>query len=157
MTAIDLCPKTTAVLIRKLLQRAFPATTFSVVTERGSMVSSVRVSWTDGPTVGRVSEIVDRFEMGHFDGMTDGYDYKTGADRILVIDGQTYRTGCRYVSTSRKISDKHWSMVAATVAQYFGIQAPNRDESRFVQVGGEDFSTHVYRATRDRTQYTRAA
>lgn len=153
MEAIQLCPKTTAALIRKQLRAMFPATTFSVTTSRGSMVSAVSVRWTDGPTVDRVNAVCAPFEMGSFNGMTDGYDYNTGADRFLIVDGQTYRTGCRYVSTSRTISDTHWQTIAAAVARYFGVDIPSREGARFVQIGNDDFSTHVYRASLDRTRY----
>jgi hypothetical protein len=159
MTAIQLDPKSTAAVIRKQLKAMFPATTFSVVTERGSMVSSVRVKWTDGPTEKRVNAIVSAFEMGSFNGMTDGYDYNTGADRLLIVDGQTYRTGVRYVSTRREMSDKHWAQVAALVARFYGVDAPSRQDAPRVQVpaAGEYFSTLVYRAVQDRPRYTLSA
>lgn len=46
----------------------------SVRTERGSMVSSIRVS-VAAEDVAKANEIGKRFEYGKFDGMTDCYDY----------------------------------------------------------------------------------
>lgn len=115
---VDLYPKETAVMIRKLLKGAFPACKFSVVTERGSMVSSVRVSWTDGPTVKRVESLIGCFEAGRFDGMTDSYDYNR--DHFVEIDGTHYRPCCKYVFTSRTISADLASRCIAQVAKWWG-------------------------------------
>ncbi|MGH9887100.1 MAG: LPD29 domain-containing protein, partial [bacterium] len=123
MSTPSLSPKETAVVIRRVLRTAFPATKFSVRTERGSMVSSVRVSWTDGPTVARVDAVVGCFEAGHFDGMTDSYEYDR--DRHLIVDGTHYRPGCRYVSTSRTISPALANRCIRQVAEYWrGIDEP---------------------------------
>lgn len=62
--------------IRIELAKAFPGVKFSVKTERFSMGNAIRVSWTDGPTSGQVEEITDRYDAGHFDGMTDCYEYR---------------------------------------------------------------------------------
>lgn len=120
MDAIHLNAKSSAALIRSLLKRAFPATKFRVVTERGSMVSSVRIAWTDGPTAGRVEEIVGCFESGSFDGMTDSFTYLRGADKYLIIDGQTYVRGVRYVFTSREITPELANRCIRQVAEYWG-------------------------------------
>jgi hypothetical protein len=113
-----LYPKQTAAMVRKLLRLAFPACRFSVTTGRGAGVSSVRISWTDGPTVQRVNEIVGQFEAGHFDGMQDMY-VRTN-DRVLVINGQQYEAGCRYIFTDRKISAELAAKCIAQVVAYWG-------------------------------------
>ena len=122
--AIQLNPQSTAKLLRTILRSAFPATKFSVVTERGSMVSAVRVSWTDGPTQQRVESLVAVFASGKFDGMTDGYDWKRGTDRNVIVGGQAYQTGCQYVTTSRTISPALAARAAVQVAMYFGVALP---------------------------------
>lgn len=103
-TVPTLGPKETAAAIRKILKKAFPGTTFSTVTERGSMVSSVRVSYVDGPTRKRVHALVDGFEAGHFDGMTDSYEYDR--TRVLEVNGTVYRPGTRYVFVERRLSPR---------------------------------------------------
>lgn len=126
-----LYPKETAAHIRRLLRANFPATKFSVVTERGSMVSSVRVSWADGPTEQRVRAIVSCFKAGRFDGMTDSYDYDR--DTVITIDGQSYRPGCQYVSTDRHLTAALMNRCIAQLATYWGgvVEIPTA-----VNVGG---------------------
>lgn len=87
-------PAETAKKIRKALKDAFPGVKFSVRTRTYSMGSTVDVEWTDGPSEGRVSDVVRRFKSMSFDGRddsTDNHGYK-GADGVL-----TY--GAHYIST----------------------------------------------------------
>jgi hypothetical protein len=118
--AIQLNPKSTAVLIRGILKKAFPGVKFSVVTERGSMVSSVSVRWIDGPVVKAVEALVEPFEEGRFDGMTDSYDYNTGADRYIIVDGQTYKRGVKYTHCYREISAELANECIVKVAAWWG-------------------------------------
>lgn len=117
-----LYPKQTAVAIRKLLKGAFPSTKFRVVTNRGSMVSSVGISWTDGPTCQIVESLTGCFEAGHFDGMTDSYNYDR--DTVIAVEGVTYRPGCQYVSTGRTISATLANRCIKQLASYWGISEP---------------------------------
>lgn len=96
--------KETAAVIRRILRKAFPAAGVSVTTARGSMVSSVDIRWTDGPTEKRVAAMVAGFEAGRFDGMTDSYDYDR--TRYIEVEGKRYRPGCKYVFTHREISPR---------------------------------------------------
>jgi hypothetical protein len=163
----SLNPKTSAVIIRALLKAAFPATKFSVVTERGSMVSSVRISYTDGPTVKRVEAIVNVFEAGHFDGMTDSYEYDR--DAYIVHEGVTYRPGTRYVFVEREISPSFARRCLATLANYFkpesvpvvfdgtdyrGLPCWKLAEDRALPMVGERWSTMIYRAASDAAAFT---
>lgn len=109
-------PKETAAHIRRILKAAFPATKFSVITERGSMVSSVRIGYTDGPTVKRVEALVNGFEAGSFDGMTDSYNYDR--DCAVMIDGVAYRPGCRYVFVNRELSPRAVLLAMSAVMNY---------------------------------------
>lgn len=52
----------TAALIRAALKRSFPATKFSVRSDRDARGSAVHVSWTDGPAVKLVERVVGVFE-----------------------------------------------------------------------------------------------
>lgn len=74
----------TAKLIRLALKAKFPVTKFSVVTDKYSGGSSIRIRWTDGPTAKLVDAIVKPFAGSGFDGMTD-YKYSVGA--WLMPDG----------------------------------------------------------------------
>jgi hypothetical protein len=146
-----LYPKATAVVIRKVLRAAFPATTFRVVIGRGSMVSSVHIKWTDGPTRARVEALVAGFEAGKFDGMTDSYNYDRSA--FLTIDGVVHRPGTRYVFAERSLSAAGWALVAGHVARMWGVEVPSRDAATSMRVeraGGQYFSDLVHRAASDR-------
>lgn len=58
---------TTAKLIRRALARHFPGSTFSVRKD----ATSIRVTWTDGPSKSEVNGIVGGYEGRGFDGMID--------------------------------------------------------------------------------------
>jgi len=64
--------------IKKELIENFPGIKFSVT----SSGSSVRVHWTDGPTRDQVEEFTSKYQMGHFDGMTEMYEYSNRRDDI---------------------------------------------------------------------------
>lgn len=101
--------------IRAELKRTFPKTKFSVRSESYSMGSSVRVSWTDGPTSKRVEEVLSGFEGRSFDGMTDSTHYHP----ITLPSGETVRA-YSYVTASRKVSDRHLAQVIEAVAAKYG-------------------------------------
>lgn len=103
--------KQSAVAIRKDLRNVFPATIFSVTIGRGSGVDSVRVRWTDGPTVKLVESHLGKYERGHFDGMTDSYDYSNRRDDVP----QT-----RYLFTSRDISPTLANRCIRQIAAFWG-------------------------------------
>ena len=67
---------TAAKNIRIELKRVFPSVKFAVRTSRYSGGESIRVCWTDGPTSDQVEAIINKYEAGSFDGMTDSYDYR---------------------------------------------------------------------------------
>lgn len=74
----------TAKLIRVALKARFPKTKFSVRSDKYAGGSSIRVGWTDGPTVALVDAVVQPFAGSGFDGMTDS-KYNVGA--WLMPDG----------------------------------------------------------------------
>ncbi len=76
-------PTETAKEARKALKAAFPGTKFSVRTSG----NAVTVYWTDGPTSGRVKEVVGHMKAGHFDGQIDSYQYNGSrfGNRYLFI------------------------------------------------------------------------
>lgn len=53
------------------LARAFPGVKFSVKSRRFSMGDAIDVKWTDGPDGKAVDKIIDKYESGTFDAMTD--------------------------------------------------------------------------------------
>jgi hypothetical protein len=80
--------------IRIELKRAFPKVKFSVRSEYYSGGNSVDVDWTDGPTTKQVDAIINKYQEGSFDGMTDCYNYE---DNLFsdVFGGAKYVHGQR--------------------------------------------------------------
>jgi hypothetical protein len=56
----------------------------------------VRISWIDGPSDKKVSEITDKYVMGDFDGMTDSYTYSNIRSDVPQV---------RYVFLNRDIGE----------------------------------------------------
>jgi hypothetical protein len=139
----------TAKLIRAALKAEFPSTKFSVRSKSYSMGASITVHWTDGPTVGRVRSVTDKFEGASFDGMIDLKSYVK-----REFEGEEVHFGADYVFTDRRVSDEHWRTVAGIVAKRFGVEAPaSPSDATFMRVphaGDEFFSTLVHRAMWDR-------
>ena len=78
--------------IRKELKEKFPGVKFSVRSSNFSMGNSVDVSYDtrahgcpegDGKApVDKVWAVVGKYQYGHFDGMTDSYEYSNRQDDI---------------------------------------------------------------------------
>lgn len=105
----------TAKHVRAALKARFPAHKFSVRISRYSMGSSVRVHWTDGPTVGLVESVIDRFQGKGYDG-TDDSSYCI----VSELDGQPVIFGGS-LSCSRSRSAAFLARVYAEVCQRFGF------------------------------------
>lgn len=137
-------PNDVARNIKTELKRAFPSVKFSVRTSRGSMCSSIDVSWTDGPASDQVKAITGKYELGRFDGMTDSYDYERSAWTEAF-------GGVRYVFEHRDYSD---ALIAGCIRRTFnrlgGLdKAPSVEDYRMGRIhglmtsGGCDFSREL--------------
>jgi hypothetical protein len=104
--------------IRIELARAFPAVKFSVKSRRFSGGDAIDVRWIDGPTSKQVDAIIERYEAGSFDGMTDSYDYR-GDKAWVDAFGDA-----KYVHSSRDLSDKLIAAVMARVCRLYGVACP---------------------------------
>lgn len=79
-------------IVKAELKKAFPGVKFSVTSD----YNSVNVSWTNGVTYKMVDEITSKYKMGHFDGMTDSYDYTNRRNDVPQVS---------YVFLNRTISE----------------------------------------------------
>ncbi len=79
-------------IVKAELKKVFPNVKFSVTSD----YNSVRVSWTNGVTIAMVEAVTSKYKQGHFDGMTDSYDYSNKRDDVPQVD---------YVFLSRDISE----------------------------------------------------
>lgn len=97
--------KLAAVNMRILLKAAFAGVKFGVTSD----YSSVRVSWTDGPSSAEVDAVIGRFDIGASDSQSDYfYTIRTAFSELFG--------GCQYLSTSRTNSPAQ--VAAALAARY---------------------------------------
>jgi len=82
--------------IRIELKKVFPSTTFRVTSKTYSGGNSIRVSWIDGQTSEQVNKIIDKYQHGNFDGMTDSYEMNNCRSDISQV---------KYVFAEREISN----------------------------------------------------
>ena len=71
-----------AALIRKELKKEFPQTKFRVTSSGFSGGDSVSIHWQNGATTKQVQDITNKYQYGHFDGMTDSYEYSNNRKDI---------------------------------------------------------------------------
>lgn len=86
-----------AAAIRRVLALAFPGVKFRVTSENFSMGNAVDIHWTDGPTSASVDALVSVYQYGHFDGMTDCYEYSNRHKDMPQA---------KYVHATRHMSDE---------------------------------------------------
>lgn len=86
-----------AAAIKEALKKEFTGVKFSVTSESFAGGDAVRIHWQDGPTVGQVEAISGQFQQGHFDGMTDMYEYSNNNDNLPQV---------KYVTESRSMSEE---------------------------------------------------
>jgi hypothetical protein len=102
-----------AKLMRAELKKAFPSVKFSVRSSNYAGGDSVHVNWTNGPTRDAVTEITDKYQYGHFDGMIDLYEYSNNIEGLPQV---------KYVLEQRTISDDVYEAKKAEIADEFGIE-----------------------------------
>jgi hypothetical protein len=93
-------PTAAAKGIRVELKQAFPGIKFSVRTSYYSMGDSIHIAWDFGPKTDEVKHIVNKYQEGSFDGMTDSY---THDDQLIACTDGKLRIlgGTKYVQTLR--------------------------------------------------------
>ncbi len=97
--------------IKRALKKAFPEHRFSVRTSRGG---SVNVCWELGPTEADVRAVAGGHTLGHFDGMTDSYEYDEDRAFTDVFGGE------RYIFWHRDIPKEVYALVAGLLAEKYG-------------------------------------
>ncbi|MGL5297783.1 MAG: DUF3560 domain-containing protein [Plesiomonas sp.] len=81
--------------VRRDLKKAFLGVKFSVK----SSYDTINVSWQDGPTHSEVEAVIEKYENGKFDAMTDCFNFDTSPFNAVF-------GGCRYVFVQREHSDE---------------------------------------------------
>lgn len=104
--------KQAAANIRIMLKQQFPGVKFSVRSD----YDSVRIEWTDGPITEQVNSVVNIFELGNFNGMTDSYDYDHDHVFPRVFGG------VKYLFCNRAYTD---ASIAAAIERVYADYAGN--------------------------------
>lgn len=100
----------TAKLIRAQLKAKFPATKFSVRSDKYAGGASIDISWTDGPTGKDVEAITAAFAGAGFDGMID---LRYSKDSFLLPDGSAQSAGTRGTADAGGSDPKEHRMMPA--------------------------------------------
>lgn len=82
--------------IKAELTKMYPSIKFEVRSENFSMGNAVRIGYTDGPTTDEIEKTTDKYQYGHFDGMTDYYDNSNVRNDIPQA---------KYITVSRHMSE----------------------------------------------------
>jgi hypothetical protein len=96
--------------IKAELKKEFPSIKFSVKSSNFSMGNSVNIGWTNGPTDKKVCAITDKYQYGHFDGMTDTYEN---------TNNRTDIPQAKYVMAQRTITEDIRKMAFNFLKEYF--------------------------------------
>ena len=102
----------TAKAIKARLKKEFPGVKFSVTSDNFSMGNSVDINWTDGPLFEQVDAITRQYQYGHFDGMTDSYEYRD-------INSSLGCPGAKYVHCNRKLSPEYKAQLQEVLEREF--------------------------------------
>lgn len=115
--------------LRAQLRARWPGVKFSVRTSRYSGGNSIDVSWTDGPTDEQVSAIANRYQAGHFDGMTDCYEYHRSAWTEAFGAARFVFTRREYSPAALEWAAQRYGTADATGTRYPAHLAALRDLS----------------------------
>jgi len=102
-----------AKLIRTELKKAFPTIKFSVISENYSMGNSININYIDGPITDAVENIVNKYQLGEFNGMEDIYEYTNSRDDIPQS---------MFVFVKRETSEKIYNTLKEKVIKFWGIE-----------------------------------
>lgn len=146
--------------IKQTLRKIWPNVKFSVKSKSYSGGCSINVDWDMGPTSKQVEQIVNKYQYGSFDGMTDSYNYDstlvmTQDDQIKVLGG------AKYVFCNRRIPQELQERIMRDICQrqqveYVGCWTPIYSNSRITcqdaywqSIQDADFTKGQYQGLED--------
>jgi len=121
----------TAKTIRHELREHFPNIKFSVRSSNFANGDSVDIAWIDGPTRDEVETITGKYQDGHFDGMTDMYEYD---DHKLG--------GAKFISPQRRLSDEFKAELQGEIEASLGEPIDGAKNYGSVAIKGMDHCLH---------------
>lgn len=104
--------QTPAQAIKAELKIAFPSIKFSVRYETFAGGDAVNVSYANGVPIEEVEKITNKYQMGHFDGMIDCYEYDNNNDGL---------NQAKYISVNRNIDNSIRLEMKEKIAKSYGI------------------------------------
>ena len=107
--------------IRKELKEKFPGVKFSVRSESFTGGNSIDIYYTNGVPEDEVRKLVNKYESGHFDGMTDCYNYYSNRDYQTV----------KFVMVNRNITNDVREKTKIKIAKEYGIEDINNNQEWF--------------------------
>lgn len=140
-------PTEVAKIVRSALRESFPGVKFSVRTDKYSGGSSLRVSWTDGPTERQVRGVVGHFRGATFDGMTDMKHHHTSQLHTGDFEVEEVSYGNDFIFTTRRPSEEARAAIierlsllnpSKRIGADFIEQSIDRDEVFRVMVDSDD-------------------
>ena len=106
--------------IRSELKQKFPGISFRVLSKNYSGGNNISIRWEDGPMESDVNEVAGKYSMGHFDEMTDSYEYSNYRDGPQV----------KFVFTNRDMSEQTRRKIDQDVLDRFNVDL-NDEKSCF--------------------------
>lgn len=143
------CGKLVASNLRKEFKKFFPGVKFSVRKEHHG---SVRIEWTDGPTIKEVEAVSGKYSGGYFDGMDDSYKHERSPFTSVFGSAQ-------YIFENRHHSIAEMQKAVLTVCTEYGWEhvevKENSDGTAYVSCDydGENKQRKVYDFIEKRHEY----
>lgn len=130
-----------AALIRKEIKAAFPSLQFRCKSQNYSGGNSVNVYMVDQPkaVVEKIKALTDKYEYGHFDGMTDCYEFSNSRDDIPQV---------KFLFVNNELSSEKRQEIYAGIRQKWsgGDSLPeNYEAGRDINFQGHYISEMVWR------------
>lgn len=130
-----------AKLIRQELKAKFPHVSFSVRSRNFAGGDAVDISYTNGIPTKEIDAVVSKYQEGHFDGMTDMYEYDNMRKDIPQA---------KYVHVQREITPEVRAAVKAEIAADYGFKDAN-DEKEWREKCGMWSDQRIWREVQGRT------
>jgi hypothetical protein len=105
--------QTPAQAIKAELKIAFPNIKFSVRYQTFAGGDAVNVSYLNGVPEAEVEKITNKYQMGHFNGMEDIYEYSNNIEGL---------NQAKYISVGRNIDDSIKLEMKQKIAKSYGIE-----------------------------------
>lgn len=105
--------------IKQELAGQWPKIKFSVKSDNYAGGNSVDVRWAFGPTARQVEAVIQKYQHGSFDGMTDCYNYSP----------TTTRVSAKYVFAHRDTPGEIFNTISRDYAALLGEPMPEKAEA----------------------------